>query len=127
MGRDGSDDADAPSLQDVLDALDDPECRWILGQTGSPVTATELLERCSMSRSTLYRKLDLLIRASFLDEHVRTGETGGRVTRYQRDVSGIDITFDTEDEFNVTVDIERPTRAADERLAAMWSRVGDEL
>jgi len=122
-------DSDDPALQDVLDALDDPDCRWILGATDEPMTATRLLDHCSMSRSTLYRKLDLLTRASFLREYVRTGAEGGRITLYERDVTGVEFSFDGDDdgEFTVDVEIERPARGPDERLAAMWSQLGDEL
>lgn len=41
---------DAPSLQAVLDALDDADCRAILRETAEPMTATELIDACEIPR-----------------------------------------------------------------------------
>jgi hypothetical protein len=42
MGNNSAASEDAPALQEVLDALDDPDCRSILRQTVEPMTANEL-------------------------------------------------------------------------------------
>lgn len=39
MGNYPAQNEDTPTLQDVLDALDDPDCRLILKETGDPMTA----------------------------------------------------------------------------------------
>ncbi len=117
-------DTPPPTLQDILSALDDSECRSILMEISEPMTATELTDACDIAQSTLYRKLDLLSRASLVRELVSVGPEGGRVTRYERDVSDVTISVG-DDEFSVTVD--RPSTHADERLADMWSKMGDEL
>jgi Fe2+ or Zn2+ uptake regulation protein len=125
MVRDPAASADAPSLQAVLDALDDADCRAILRETAEPMTATELIDACEIPKSTLYRKLDLLSEASLVHEQDTINPGGGRTTRYQRDFDDVTISMDEDDDFSVTV--ERPPRKADERLADIWSKMGDEL
>ena len=125
MVRDPAMPEDDPTLQDVLDALDDPDCRTILRETTEPMTANELTDACSIPQSTLYRKLELLSQASLVREFIEAGPEGGRITRYERDVTDVTISVTEDDEFSIAVD--RPARAADERLADMWSKMGDEL
>ncbi|WP_049894711.1 winged helix-turn-helix domain-containing protein [Halogranum rubrum] len=116
---------DSPTLQEILDALDDPNCRAILRETSEPMTANDLIDKCDIPKSTLYRKLDLLTTASLVREQVSISPGGGRVTRYERDFDDVLITMDETDTFSVTV--ERPPKRADERLANLWSKMGDEL
>lgn len=125
MERDPANSRETPVLQDVLSALDDPECRVILRETTEPMTANELTDITDIPRSTLYRKLELLSQASLVRELVAVGTEGGRITRYERDVTDITISFADDEEFSV--DIDRPSRHAEERLADMWSKMGDEL
>lgn len=125
MVSDPASSRDSPSLQDVLDALDDADCRAILRETAEPMTATELIDACDIPKSTLYRKLDLLSEASLVREQDIINPGGGRTTKYERDFDDVTISMDDEDDFSVTV--ERPPRKADERLADIWSKMGDEL
>jgi len=113
------------SLTAVLGALDDPDCRAVLRETAEPTTATELVERCDIPKSTLYRKLDLLGEASLLRERDTINPEGGRTTRYERDFDDVLISIDETDSFSVTV--KRPQRTPDERLADIWSTLGEEL
>ena len=125
MVSDPASSRDSPSLQDVLDALDDADCRAILRETAEPMTANELIDACDIPKSTLYRKLDLLSQASLVREQDIINPGGGRTTKYKRDFDDVTISMDDEDNFSVTV--ERPPRKADERLADIWSKMGDEL
>lgn len=52
--------SEEPSLQAVLDALDDPDCREILRVIDEPMTACEISDATDIPSSTVYRKLDLL-------------------------------------------------------------------
>lgn len=52
--------SEEPSLQAVLDALDDPDCREILRAIDEPMTASEISDATDIPSSTVYRKLDLL-------------------------------------------------------------------
>ena len=115
---------ESPSLQAVLDALDDADCRAILRETIEPMTATQLSDACDIPTSTLYRKLELLSTAGLVRERDSINPGGGRTTRYERDFDDVTISMD-DDEFSVAV--ERPPRRADERLADIWSKMGDEL
>lgn len=116
---------DTPALQDVLDALDDPECRAILRETVEPMTANELIEVCDIPKSTVYRKLELLSSASLVRERDSINPGGGRVTHYERSFDDVTISMDETGEFSVSVD--RPPQSADERLADIWSMMGDEV
>lgn len=125
MGTEPAPSEDDPPVQTVLDALDDEDCRAILGETTEPMTANELMDACDIPRSTLYRKLDLLSSASLLHELVEVDPDGGRITRYERDFEDVTISYETSDGLSVT--IERPARRTDERLADIWSKMRDEL
>lgn len=125
MVRDSPASEGTPPLQAVLDALGDPECRTILSEATEPMTATELAEVCDISQSTVYRKLDLLTEASLVDERTGVGSDGGRISQYERDMTDIMISIDEAGEFSIELD--RPSRPADKRLADMWSEMGDEL
>ena len=125
MGDDPATNEDPSPLQAVLDALDDPECQTILRETAEPMTAKELIERCDIPKSTVYRKLDLLSTASLVRERIEIHPEGGRITRYQRDFTDVTISMDDDDQ--IDVEIRRPKRSADERLANIWSKMGDEL
>ncbi|RBI59744.1 ArsR family transcriptional regulator [halophilic archaeon] len=116
---------DTPSLQVILDALDDAECRTILRKTTEPMTANELNDICDISQTTLYRKLDLLSTASLVREEIEINPNGSRITKYQRDFD--DVTIHMSEEGDFSVKIERPQREADERLADIWSKMGDEI
>ncbi|MDY6780151.1 MAG: helix-turn-helix domain-containing protein [Halobacteria archaeon] len=111
---------DEPDLQEVLDALNDPDCREILHQADEPMTADELSESCDIPQSTLYRKLDLLTDASMLEETVELRSDGRHTSRYRRDVDEIRVSIDDE---AIEVEISKPSQEPDQRLAKMWEEV----
>jgi predicted transcriptional regulator len=125
MGDNSAASEDLTEFQNVLDALDDPECRTILRETVEPMTANELLEACDIPKSTLYRKLELLSAASLVREHETINSGGGRVTHYKRSFEDVTISLDDTGEFSIN--IERPPQSTDKRLADMWSMMGDEV
>lgn len=125
MGDDSVSSKDPPALQDVLEALDDPDCRAILRETVEPMTANELIEVCDIPKSTLYRKLELLSSATLVHEQDTINPGGGRVTRYERAFDDVTISMDKEG--NLSVAVERPPQTTDKRLADIWSMMGDEL
>lgn len=125
MGNDSARDEDTPTLQDILDALDDPDCREILRETTEPMTAKELTISCDIPKSTLYRKIDLLNTASLVREVIEIHPDRGQVTHYQRDFNDVTISMEADETFSVA--ISRPERTVDERLANMWSEMGDEI
>ncbi|MFB6352942.1 MAG: helix-turn-helix domain-containing protein [Halobacteriales archaeon] len=110
-----------PELQDVLDALDDPDCRQLVRRLDEPKTARELSEACDMPLSTTYRKLELLSTASLVDERTQIRAGGHHTTQYALDFEAVHIALDAAREFEVS--ISRPPRAPDEQLAQLWSEV----
>lgn len=113
-----------PSMQEVLDALEDPACRTIIETVDTPMTASEISDACDIPLSTTYRKLDLLTDASLLEEQTEIREDGHHTTRYVLDVQSVELTLTEDGSFEV--DIVRPPRTAEERLAHMWSEVQKE-
>lgn len=125
MVRDPFEEAEAPDLGELLDALSDPDCRELIRTIDSPMTANELSEETDIPQSTTYRKLDLLSEATLLEELTEIRKDGRHTTRYAVAFENIDIGLDEDRSF--LLDITRPTRTADERLADMWSEVQKEV
>ena len=124
MVRDPFRDDNTPDLQDVLDALDDPDCRAIITELEAPMTASELSDAADVPLSTTYRKLDLLSEASLLSERTEIRSDGQHTTRYEVAFDEVRIALDERRSFEVG--IARPERSPDEQLAAMWSEVRKE-
>lgn len=125
MVRDPLADDEDPGLEAVVGALEDDDCRAIIGELDEPRTARELVDRCDIPRSTLYRKLDLLAEATLLREGTEIRADGSHANRYEVDFEDVVITCN--DDRDLGVEIERPARRAEERLADMWSEVRKEL
>lgn len=125
MVRDPFEEAEAPDLGALLDALSDPDCRELIEAVDSPMTANELSEATEIPQSTTYRKLDQLSEATLLEELTEIRKDGRHTTRYAVAFEHVEVGLD--DERHFTVEITRPTRTADERLADMWSEVQKEV
>jgi DNA-binding transcriptional ArsR family regulator len=124
MVRDPFGEDNAPDLQDVLDALDDPDCREFVRALDEPMTASELSDACDVPLSTTYRKLELLTEASLLGERTEIRTDGQHTTRYAVEFEEVRVVVDDDREFGVQ--IHRPERTPDQRLADMWSEVRKE-
>jgi DNA-binding transcriptional ArsR family regulator len=124
MVRDPFGEENAPDLQDVLDALDDPDCREFVRALDEPMTASELSDACDVPLSTTYRKLELLTEASLLGERTEIRTDGQHTTRYAVEFEEVRVLIDDDREFGVQ--IQRPERTPDQRLADMWSEVRKE-
>jgi DNA-binding transcriptional ArsR family regulator len=115
---------DEPALKAVLQSLDDGKCRTILSTLCGPTSANELCEECGLSRSTVYRKLELLREAELVREYTEVRRDGPNATLYERDFTDISIGIDDTDEF--TIDITRPAADPEEKLASFWSAMKEE-
>ncbi|RQG94104.1 winged helix-turn-helix domain-containing protein [Natrarchaeobius chitinivorans] len=124
MVRDPIASESTPSAEEICAALDDPDCREIIRNLEEPMTASELTSRCDIPQSTLYRKLELLTDSTLLEESTDIRRDGHHASKYS--VAFDEITLVLDDERNLAVQIERPTRTADERLAELWSEVRKE-
>jgi DNA-binding IclR family transcriptional regulator len=124
MVRDPRASERVPEFQDVLDALDDEDCRTIVRNLEGPMTAQEIADATDIPQSTAYRKLDLLSEATIVDERTEIRQDGHHTTRYLLDFGEVRIGLAEDREFDL--DIERPVRAPDEQLARLWSEVRKE-
>ena len=124
MVRDPITSESSPSPEVICSALDDPDCREIIRNLEEPMTASELNARCEIPQSTLYRKLEVLTESTLLEESTEIRRDGHHASKYS--IAFDEITLALDDERNLTVQIDRPTRTADERLAELWSEVRKE-
>ncbi|THE65825.1 ArsR family transcriptional regulator [Salinadaptatus halalkaliphilus] len=124
MVRDPLGSESAPSAEAICSALDDPDCREIIQQLEEPMTASELTEACDIPQSTLYRKLELLTEATLLEESTEIRRDGHHASKYA--IAFDEISLGLDEDQQLTVEIERPARTADERLAELWSEVRKE-
>jgi len=99
------------SVQSVLDALDDEECRAILEATKrESLTAAEIADECDLPSSTAYRKIDLLADADLLTEELRIRRSGKHVSEYACAID--DVTLSVGDG-GVELSVSRTEPAAD--------------
>ena len=124
MVRDPFEDELSPALEDVLDALDDEDCRAIVSVLEEPMTASEIAEESGVPLSTTYRKLELLTEASLLHEGVEVRPDGQHASRYA--VSFEDVVISLDDDRTFEVEISHRPRTPDERLENLWSEVRKE-
>lgn len=80
--------------QQVLDILDSSRCRALLGTLGEgSFTASELAERLDIPRSTLYRYLNRLVEAGFVEESLRLEPRGHHRSEFSRSVTDIVVSL----------------------------------
>jgi DNA-binding transcriptional ArsR family regulator len=121
---------DAHDRQAVFDALADPDCRDVLAALDEPLSAPEVVEACGLPQTSAYRKLDQLSEAGLVEERTELRTDGNHATAFVRDCTGVLVAIDGDGAFDVDLvrDEEASAdRTADERLARLWSRVGEEL
>lgn len=124
MARWTSDTSDEPALPAVLQSLDDDKCRAILKLLDEPRSANELCEECDLSSSTVYRKLELLRESALVREYTEVRRDGPNATLYERDFTDISISIDESGGF--TIDIDRPEKDAEDRMATFWTEMKKE-
>lgn len=113
-----------PNLQEVVDALDDPDCRTIIRVLEEPMTASEIADATDIPLSTTYRKLSLLSDASLLEEGTEIRADGHHTTIYLVAFDAVRLALDDQREFEVS--ISRPSVAPDEQLRQLWSEIRKE-
>jgi DNA-binding transcriptional ArsR family regulator len=83
---------DDESIEGLLKALADEECRQILRELNqAPMSAPELVESRSIARSTVYRKLELLEQIGLVHTGIRLDTTGTHTTEYDTTLSNLRI------------------------------------
>ena len=103
MVRDPLVAAEDPDAGTVLGALHDEDCRAILAELTEPQTARELLERCEIPRSTLYRKLDRLVEATLVREGTEIRDDGSHASRYDVYFEEVHVTRGSDAEIEVEI------------------------
>ena len=126
MARDPSRETEPPAVDDVLDALADEAARRILAALSEPKTASQLSEECDVPLSTTYRKLEKLTDASLLDESTEIRRDGQHTTQYDVAFKAVSVSIDEERGRELVVELDRPERTRDERLADLWSELREE-
>ncbi len=124
MVRDPFESDEAPDLEAVLEALDDEDCRKIVGALDEPMTASEISEACDVPLSTTYRKLERLTEASLLYEGVEVRPDGQHASRYAVGFEEVVIALDEERDLDVEVAFR--SRSPEKRLESLWSEVRKE-
>lgn len=102
---------DEDEIDDVLEALEDDDCRTILAATtDNALSVTEISEQFDIALSTAYRKVDALVEAGLLEETLRLRHSGNHVNTYACSVD--DVTMSIDAETGVTLSIDWPETEA---------------
>jgi len=89
---------EAQAVQQLLEALEDSDCRAILEATGEEaLSAQEIADDCAMPLSTTYRKVEQLTEAGLLEEQVRIARSGKHTNEYRLGVEDIRVSVDAAD------------------------------
>lgn len=99
-------------IDEVLDLLEDADCRAILQATGDQaLSAAEIQETCDIPRSTVYRKLEKLTGAGLLADRLQIRRSGKHTREYVRIVEDLVFSMDTDE--GVALQISRREPAAE--------------
>lgn len=112
---------DSPSLATVLEAISDADCRELIESMAEPRTAEELSNLTDIPESTTYRKLELLSKATLVDEIIEIRDDGRHTSKYYPDFERVELMLT--DDRNIELEFSRPARSPDERLEDLWSEV----
>lgn len=115
---------DGTAVQELLDAVEDADCRKILTATSeNALTANEVSETCDLPLATTYRKLGLLAGAGLVEERtrIRQSKSGKHASEYIRSVDAVAISFTPRGELEVRVS----QRVSPERTGAHLLITGD--
>lgn len=90
IGRNGWDGA-----SDVLRLLGDECARAILTTANRrPITAREMVDRCDVSETTVYRRIRALVEHGLLEERVALVRSSGRTTVYRTTFTHLEVLLD---------------------------------
>ncbi|MFB6151977.1 MAG: ArsR/SmtB family transcription factor [Haloarculaceae archaeon] len=82
-GTDDATDVSDPEVSTLLSVLDDEGAREVLEAVdGQPHSAAELSERCGVSVSAVYRRIERLQSAGLVEEHTRPRSDGHHESVY---------------------------------------------
>lgn len=111
---------DETDLADVVALLDDEHVRSILVLTSEkPLSANELADRCDVSDSSIYRRVDRLVEADLLTEQTRPRSDGHHETVYVSALGRFELVV-RDGEMDWTV--ERAEGDVADELTRMWGK-----
>lgn len=109
-----------PDLATLVDLLDDEHARTILAATSAePLSASALSERCGVSPSAVYRRLDRLVDAGLLDERTRPRSDGHHDTVYVAALERFELRV-ADGDLDWTVD--HTERDVADELTRLWGK-----
>ncbi len=107
-------------LATVVELLDDEHVRSILAATSeSPRSAKELSERCGLSTSSIYRRLDRLVDADLVAERTRPRADGHHETAYVSQLDRFEVTVRDGD---LSWELDRRSDDVADQLTRMWGK-----
>jgi len=112
-------------LQTVLETLADPECRDILNELDTARSASEIADRCDLSETSAYRKLETLSETELVTSGTKLRTDGHHVKTYERDVDSAVVLWEAD--AGLDAHVLREPMSVSQRLAQFWSRVSEEL
>jgi predicted transcriptional regulator len=108
-------------LATVVALLDDEHVRSILVATSeAPRSATELAERCELSTSSIYRRLDRLTEADLVGERTRPRSDGHHETVYASRLDRFEVTIR---DGELSWEIERESDDVADQLTRLWGKL----
>lgn len=107
-------------LPTVLELLDDEHVRSILVATSeTPRSANELSERCGLSTSSIYRRLDRLTDADLVGERTRPRSDGHHETVYVTRLDRFELTIQDGD---LAWEVDRQSDDVADQLTRLWGK-----
>jgi len=107
-------------LDTVVALLGDEHVRSILTATSEhPRSAAELSERCGLSMSSIYRRLDRLSEADLVDERTRPRSDGHHETVYVSRLDRFEVTIRDGD---LSWEVERRSDDVADELTRLWGK-----
>ncbi len=114
----GDTSPDEQDLSRVIELLDDEHVRTILTATSAePCSAGELAERCGISASNIYRRLNELQDVNLLSEQTRPRADGNHESVYTAELSALELRFEDGD---MMWSLTRDTDDVADGLTRMW-------
>jgi len=109
-----------PDPADVFALLDDEYARALLAATSTePMTPTELSDRCDMSLSTVYRRLNDLEECGLVAADVVPDADGNQPRRYEARLDELRVSLDDGD-FSLELATPSRTREFADTFTDLW-------
>lgn len=110
--------ADDAELADIVALLDDDHVRGILAATSAePLSASALSDRCGVSTSAIYRRVDRLVDTGLLEEQTRPRSDGHHDTVYVASLKRFELVVR---DGELTWTVERTEVDVADELTRLW-------